>query len=135
LGKIDTSGICSKLEAQVAAKEARPFSNDVVQDEESEGFGDESDFFLGQGKDLVIRREKREELRLVEGVGRIRPLRSVSGLGRHPGQEIEVENAGLEPEPVVVPSRKQPEHLLIGIRELHGEISEVPVDQDGDPMP
>jgi hypothetical protein len=135
LRKIDTRSICTKLDTQVSSKESRSLTNDVVQNEESKCLGDEPNFFFGQREDLVIGRKELEELGFMESVRRVRPLSSISCLRGDAGQEVEVQNARLEPEPVVIPSREETKGLLLRRVESHREVAEIPIDKDRNSVP
>ena len=120
-------GVTTKLRAQIVAKEPRPFANHVVEDEDAVGVRQELDVTAREWVHLVVGAHELNEPWFGQHVRRIGKRRTVTGARRHPRQKVEVEQARLHAEPVVVPPRKEAHGTVVA---HDAEVAEIPVDED-----
>src|SRR5690606_22566200 len=87
----------------------------------------EQDLVLRQRQDGVVGLEKDEEAIFQQGARGVAEDRLVAAAADHPARKVEVEDAGLDAEPVIVPAAEELEAVIIV---TDREIAGVPVDEE-----
>src|SRR5258705_7211832 len=122
--KIDLQCFRLQFSRIVLTKKIISVLNDIIQDEETIHFPEESYLISDERIDLVILTQEDQEPVFHHRVDKITEYRFVTGIAYHAAEKIKIEHTAAHPEPIIIPATEQ--FKIIN----HRKVTDVPVDKN-----